>query len=194
MDNADETASDSSTRRAGVVLRSLVASAIGTSEEALAERVTQTVDATRTGVETTEQTHSRGQGGDCTPIEALTQLLEGSGSVVGVVPQLDTDLAGAIGAAIDRRAEHRLIFTDRAADRITNVSGRIVRSRLDEYGVDAFVHHGSSPIGIVLVEDRAAVGLFEGDKLVALLWTADPEVRRWATDTCRRYRAASASI
>ena len=83
--------------------------------------------------------------------------------------------------------EVRLVFTGSASDRLAGATGPVVRRALADRGVDTYRHEGESPVAIVLAEDRAVVGVIDGDGVAALLWTGDPAVREWAAATCRRY-------
>ena len=103
--------------------------------------------------------------------------------------------AGGDAAAAENDAESessaprevRLVFTGSASDRLAGATGPVVRRALADRGVDTYRHEGESPVAIVLAEDRAVVGVIDGDGVAALLWTGDPAVREWAAATCRRY-------
>lgn len=88
----------------------------------------------------------------------------------------------------------RVVFTDAASDRLSGATGPLVRRALADRGVDAYRHDGESPVAVVLADDRAAVGLIDGDGISALLRTDAPAVREWAAVTCRRYLAAAESV
>ncbi|WP_128905812.1 transcriptional regulator FilR1 domain-containing protein [Halorubrum amylolyticum] len=85
----------------------------------------------------------------------------------------------------------RLVFAGRAADRLVGPSGTVIRSILAEHGIDAYRYEGDAPIGVLLVDDRAVVGLFDERGLAALLWSDAPAIREWAAATCRRYLSAA---
>lgn len=143
------------------------------------------------------------RGEDPGPADRLRALVAGGDSLVGVVPRADPGLARRLlgngdqstGDGGDRTLGDgrtvRLVFTGKAADRLAGVSGGVLRSVLAERGVDAFRHDGDSPIGVLLVGDRAAVGLFDERGLAALLWSDASAVREWAAETCRRYLSAA---
>ncbi|EMA64623.1 hypothetical protein C469_00165 [Halorubrum lipolyticum DSM 21995] len=137
------------------------------------------------------------RGGDPDPASRLPALVGAGDTVVGVVPRADPGLARrlleGVGGDDDSGGGEtvRLVFTGRAADRLTGPSGAVIRSVLAERGVEASRHDGDSPIGVLLVDDRAVVGLFDERGLAALLWSDAPAVREWAAATCRRYLAAA---
>ena len=151
-------------------------------------------------------------GGDsATPAGRLADLVGEADSVVAVVPRFDADLAGRLNAALaaegdaaDGRIdpesgasaprEARVVFTGSAADRLAGATGPVVRRALADRGVDAYRHEGESPVAVVLADDRASVGLIDGDGVAALLWTDDPAVREWAAATCRRYLDAAEPV
>ena len=172
----------------GAALRDLVAEAAGVDGDALAEVV-----------------RLAERGDDPGPAARLPALVGADDSVVGVVPRADTALArrllgtgddddgsiGRIGGGGADAETVRLVFTGRAADRLTGPSGAVIRSVLAERGIDAYRHDGDSPLGVLLVGGRAVVGLFDEFGLAALLWSDAPAVREWAAATCRRYLAAA---
>lgn len=180
----------------GAVLRRLVAEAIDAEES----------DAGAIAADLVER------GDDPGPAARLPALVGSEESIIGVVPRADTVLArrllesgaegdgdsgdaegaddsGDVEGADDRTV--RLVLTGTAADRITGPTGGVIRSILAERGVDAYRHDGDSPIGVLLVDDRAVVGLFDDRGLAALLWSDAPPVREWAAETCRRYLSAA---
>ncbi len=79
-------------------------------------------------------------------------------------------------------------------DRLAGATGPIVRRALAERGVDVYRHDGESPVAVVLADERAAVGLIDGNGVAALLTTDDPAVREWAAGTCRRYLDAAEPV
>ncbi|WP_144923412.1 transcriptional regulator FilR1 domain-containing protein [Halorubrum salsamenti] len=176
----------------GAVLRKLVAEAVGVDGAALLD-----------AVDLVER------GDDPGPAARLPALVDSGDAVVGVVPRADTGLArrllgsgdggdaGGDDGGDDDRGDGgdggtvRLVFTGRAANRFTGPSGAVLRSVLAEHGVEAYRHDGDSPIGVLLVDDRAVVGLFDESGLAALLWADAPTVREWAAATCRRYLSAA---
>lgn len=172
----------------GAVLRELVAEAVG-------------VEGSEAGAIAVDLAE---RGDDPGPAARLRALVAAVDSVVGVVPRADTALArrllgsgddDGLDAEIGRDAERgrsvRLVFTGRAANRLTGPSGTVIRSVLAERGIDAYRHAGDSPVGVLLVGDRAVVGLFDERGLAALLWSEAPAVRKWAAATCRRYLSAA---
>jgi len=174
----------------GAVLRELVTEAVD------AESVTLRAD----DVDLIER------GDDPGPAARLPALVAAGDTVVGVVPRADPQLVrrllGDTGdesiADIDVGESDsgtvRVVFTGRAAGRLTGTSGPVVRSILAEHGIDAYRHDGDSPIGVLLVDDRAVVGLFDERGLAALLWSDAPAVREWAAATCRRYLSAAEPV
>ncbi|ELZ42774.1 hypothetical protein C471_02240 [Halorubrum saccharovorum DSM 1137] len=162
---------------AGTVLRRLVAEAVGVEET---DRGALAADLAE-------------RGDDPGPAARLSALVGPGDSLVGVVPRVDPALARRLLGNADGRSGGtiRLAFTGQAANRLTSASGTLVQPILAEYGVDAYRHDGDSPIGVLLVDDRAVVGLFDEGGLAALLWSDAPEVREWAAETCRRYLSAA---
>ncbi|WP_050032707.1 transcriptional regulator FilR1 domain-containing protein [Halorubrum halophilum] len=147
------------------------------------------------------------RGDDPGPAARIPALVGAGNSVVGVVPRADPSLArrllgngGDVGSIEDIDNEGadsrtiRLVFTGRAANRLTGPSGAVIRSILADHGVEAYRHSGDSRIGVLLVGDRAGVGLFDERGLAALLWSDAPAVREWAADTCRRYLSAAEPV
>ena len=142
------------------------------------------------------------RGDDPGPGARLPALVGAGDSLVGVVPRADPRLARRLLGNGDGSTEGigdgsvggttvRLVFTGRAADRLAGASGRAVRSVIAERGIDAYRHDGDSPVGVLLVDDRAVVGLFDERGLAALLWSDAPAGREWAAETCRRYLSAA---
>jgi hypothetical protein len=174
----------------GAILRGLVAEAVGvegSDTEAIAADLVERGDEPGTAAR-------------------LFGIVGSGDAVVGVVPRADPALArrllgdsdrvddGSIGGVGDEGTDGRtirLVFTGRAADRLTGPSGTVIRPVLAERGIEAYRHDGDSPIGVLLVDDRAVVGLFDERGLAALLWSDAPAVREWAAATCRRYLSAA---
>ena len=132
-----------------------------------------------------------GRDGTVGPAERLPSLLADAGSIVGVVPRLDASLVERLTAATAAEMEARIVLTGRAGTRLTGPARPAIRSSMADRGADLCVHDGDSPIGILLVDDRAVVGLFDGRGLAAVLATDDPAVRGWAAETYRRYADAA---
>ncbi|WP_200530781.1 hypothetical protein [Halorubrum sp. LN27] len=180
----------------GAALRKLVAEAVGAEGDTVQTAGAETGDTEAIAAGLAER------GEDPGPAARLPELVASGDSVVGVVPRADTALARRVlgngdgdgegrGVAREEGRTVRLVFTGRAADRLAGPSGAVIRSVLAEHGVDAHRHDGDSPIGVLLVGDRAVVGLFDDRGLAALLWSDAPAVREWAAATCRRYLAAA---
>lgn len=135
------------------------------------------------------------RGDDPGPAARLAALLgeggsvDGTGSVVGVVPRADPSLARRVAGGLE--GETRLVFTGSAGDRLDGPAGAAVRSALDAQGIEPYRHEGDSPVGVLLVGDRAVVGLFDERGLAAVCWSDAPPVREWAAATCRRFLAAA---
>jgi murein DD-endopeptidase MepM/ murein hydrolase activator NlpD len=129
------------------------------------------------------------RGDDPGPGTRLADIAAGGDSIVGVVPRIDPSLARRVADEVD--GEARLVFTGSAGDRLAGPTGTAVRSALSGRGVEAYRHGGDSPVGVLLVGDRAAVGLFDDRGLAAVLWSDAPRVREWAAATCRRFLAAA---
>jgi len=173
----------------GAVLRRLVAEAVGVDSVALLADDVDLVE----------------RGDDPGTAARLSGIVDTGDTVVGVVPRADPALArrltgdsdgdddGSIVGVDDDNVDGRtlrLVFTGRAADRLTGPSGTVIRSVLAERGIEAYRHDGDSPIGLLLVDDRAVVGLFDESGLAALLWSDAPQSgsgrRRLAGATSRR--------
>ena len=132
-----------------------------------------------------------GRDGTAGPAERLPSLLSDAGSIVGVVPRLDASLAERLTATTATDIEAHIVLTGRAGTRLTGPARPAIQSSMAERGVDLRVHDGDSPVGVLLVDDRAVVGLFDGRGLAAVLATGDPAVRGWAAETYRRYADAA---
>ncbi|TKX70846.1 hypothetical protein [Halorubrum sp. SP9] len=193
--------SDDDSGSPAAVLRSFVSRAVDADPADLAGRI-----------EVVER-GSGSEAGDAaaTPAGRLAELVGEADSVVAVVPRFDADLARRLNASpaaggdeTDGESDQefrasapravRVVFTGSAADRLSGAAGSIVRRALVDRGVDAYRHEGESPVTVALVDDRAVVGLTDGDGVVALLWTDDPSVREWAAATCRRYLDAAERV
>ena len=148
------------------------------------------------GVPLGDEIHVLGRSDAPTPTDRLTDrladLLAGDESIVGVVPRIQGSIAREVAGSVD--GEVRLVLTGTAAARVDGVSGRAVQTTLADRGVSVSVHDGDSPVGVLLVGDRALVGFFDDEGLAALLWTDTPAVRKWAVETYRRYAAAAESV
>lgn len=181
--------SDDAPASPAAVLRTLVARAVDADPAGLDDRV----EVVERGA---GPKGGSGGGRDArTPVERLAALIAEADGVVAVVPRFDAALARRLNeslAAVPH--EVRVVFTDAAGDRLAGATGPIVRRALAERGVDAYRHGGESPVAVVLADDRAAVGLIDGDGVAALLTTDDPAVREWAAATCRRYLDAAEPV
>ncbi|WP_435075234.1 hypothetical protein [Halorubrum sp. HHNYT27] len=135
------------------------------------------------------------RGDDPDPAARVAALLERTGesdggdAVVGVIPRADPSLARRVTRDLD--AETRLVFTGSAAQRLGGPAGAPIRSALAARGVKSYRHEGETPVAVLLVGDRAVVGLFDERGLAAVLWSDAASVREWAAATCRRYLAAA---
>lgn len=159
--------------------------------ESLRALVASAVDGDLSGPESSVAVAERGD--DPGPGTRLADVVgAGDESVVGVVPRVDSSLARRVGDAVD--GEIRLVFTGSAADRLGGPAGTAVRSALSGRGVEAYRHGGDSPVGVLLVGDRAVAGLFDEGGLAAVLWSDAPPVREWAAATCRRFLAAAEPV
>ncbi|MFO8115531.1 MAG: hypothetical protein R6U01_09280 [Halorubrum sp.] len=130
--------------------------------------------------------------GPAARLSALVERLDGGDSVVGVVPRADPSLARRVAGGLD--AETRLVFTGSAGDRLDGPAGAAVRSALAAQGIEPYRHEGDSPVGVLLVGERAVVGLFDERGLAAVLWSDAGPVREWAAATCRRFLAAAEPV
>lgn len=132
---------------------------------------------------------------DAAPVDLLVEAVDGAGSLVAVVPQIDAGLAGRLDGALERdgseSVDARIVFTGRAAGRLRGATGSVARAALAARGVETYCHDGDSPVAVVLADDRAAVALVDDDGVAALLASDAPAVREWAAATCRRYLAAA---
>ncbi|VTT85819.1 hypothetical protein DM2_1857 [Halorubrum sp. DM2] len=170
------------------VLRSLVANAVDAEPASLDDRI----EVVERGAGATDAEDA------APPDERLAELVGAAESVVAVVPRFDADLARRLNASLSSSgtvpSDVRVVFTDAAGDRLAGATGPVVRRALSERGVDAYRHDGESPVAVVLADDRAAVGLTDGDGISALLWTDAPAVREWAAATCARYLDAAEPV
>ncbi|WP_321169342.1 hypothetical protein [Halorubrum salinum] len=137
------------------------------------------------------------RGDDPGPVGVLSTVVAetGSSSIVGVVPRLDATTVRRLRDAVDGGDPDRtvrLVFTGLAAERLSGRSGAVFRAALARRGIEVAVHAAESSVAVLLVGERAVVGLFDGDGLAALLSTDAPEVRTWAAGVYRRYAAAAA--
>lgn len=187
------------------VLRSLVARAVDADPAGLDGRI-ELVE------RESKSTGEEAAGSDsATPAGRLAELVGEADSVVAVVPRFDADLARRLNASLtgggdgtdggtDPGSEPsaprsaRVVFTGSASDRLSGATGPVVRRALADRGVDAYRHDGESPVAVVLGDDRAVVGLIDGDGVAALLLTDDPSVREWAAATCQRYLDAAERV
>ena len=128
------------------------------------------------------------------PIDEVGSSLADAGSVVGVIPRIDPALVDRLTATDAPQLDARIVLTGRAAERGTGPAGAAIASTMAERGVTLSVHGGDSPVGVLLVDDGAVVGVFDGPTLAAVLTTDRPAVREWAAATCRRYIAAADRI
>lgn len=133
------------------------------------------------------------------PIARLSGLVkqdgasdDGETAIVGMIPHIDRSLARQIVGDLD--ADTRLVFTGAAGERLDGPAGGAIRSALAAHGVTAYRHDGDSPLGVLLVGERAVVGLFDERGLAAVLWSDAAPVREWAAATCRRFFAAAESV
>ncbi|WP_128225883.1 transcriptional regulator FilR1 domain-containing protein [Halobacteriaceae archaeon SHR40] len=124
------------------------------------------------------------------PTDRVPDILAGADALVGVVPRLDQSLLGALR---DRETDltARIVVTGQAREQLTGPTRLAARSILEERDVDLYAHEGDSPVGVLLVDERALVGLFDDRGLAAAMVTDAPAVREWAVETCERYRDAS---
>ncbi|PSQ55716.1 hypothetical protein BRD22_08440 [Halobacteriales archaeon SW_8_68_21] len=190
--------SDDASAPPAELLRALVANAVDADPAALDDQV-----------EVVERAAGATEGeSTADPAERLAELVGAADGVVAVVPRFDADLARRLNASLSASGadaddaetaasvpdDVRVVFTDAASNRLAGATGPVVRRALAERGVDAYRHDGESPVAVALADDRAAVGLTDGDELVALLWTDAPAVREWAAATCRRYLDAAEPV
>lgn len=129
------------------------------------------------------------RGDDTDPATRVLDRVAGDDSVVGVVPRIEPSLARGLAGRVD--GEVRLVLTGSAGDRLTGASGAPLRSALANRGVEVSVHDGDSPVGVLLVGDRALVGVFDDEGLAAVLSSDASPVREWVTATYRRYAGAA---
>lgn len=132
-----------------------------------------------------------GREGSAGAAERLPAVLADAASIVGVVPRIERTLSCRLAEATSGDLAARIVLTGRARTRLTGPVRLAIRSRTADRGVDLYTHDGDSPVGVLLVDDRAVIGLFDDRGLAAVLSTDEPAVREWAADTCRRYLAAA---
>ncbi|WP_049982236.1 hypothetical protein [Halorubrum sp. BV1] len=138
------------------------------------------------------------RGDDPGPVGVLSAIVKGTGSssIVGVVPRLDATTVSRLRDAVggpDPDRTVRLVFTGSAAERLSGRSGAPFRAALARRGIEVSVHAADSSVAVLLVGERAVVGLFDEAGLAALLSTSAPAVRTWAAGVYRRYAAAAAA-
>lgn len=132
------------------------------------------------------------------PGDLLASVVADATSVVGVVPRIEPSILerlldgdGRTGRNVldsgEGSLDARIVLVGEARDHVRGVTGAAIRPLLDDAPVEAFVASGDSPVGVLLVDDRAVVGRFDERGLAALLVTDDDAVREWAATTARRY-------
>lgn len=134
------------------------------------------------------------------PRDLLASVIADATSVVGVVPRIEPSILerlvdgdGRTGRVTfdsgeeSRSFDARIVLVGEARDHVRGVTEAAIRPLIDDAPVEAFVASGDSPIGVLLVDDRAVVGRFDERGLVALLVTDDDVIREWAAATARRY-------
>ncbi|GAA0539304.1 hypothetical protein ABNG02_15930 [Halorubrum ejinorense] len=183
------------TRSPAAALRSLVASAVDADLAALDGQT-----------EVVERANETASGDAVAPVDAdlterLAEVVGDAEAVVAVVPRLDAGLARRLSGVVeaadgdgDAPRDLRVVFTDAASDRLSGPAGPVVRRLLVERGIEAYRHDGESPVTVALADDRAVVGLVDGDGIAALLWSDAPAVREWAAATCGRYLDAAEPV
>lgn len=134
--------------------------------------------------------------GSPSPGARIGTLLDTAGSVVGVVPRVEPSLAqrmrrGATSGSVDGDGAQsslnvRIVVTGAARETVTGPTGAVVRRALTD-DITLYVHDGDSPVGLLLVDDRAVVGAFDDAGLAAVLVSDEPAVRSWVAETCERY-------
>lgn len=132
------------------------------------------------------------RGDDPSPAARVLDQVGGGESIVGVVPRIEPSLARGLAGSVD--SEVRLVLTGSAGERLTGTSGAPARAALANHGIEAYIHDGDSPVGVLLVGNHALVGLFDDDGLAAVLSSDSPLVREWVTATCQRYFAAADQV
>lgn len=125
-----------------------------------------------------------------TPSARVPDLLADAGSLVGVVPRLDGTLLNTLRDH-DTDLTAVVVVTGRAREQLTGATRLAARSALEQRDITVYAHDGDSPVGVVLVDERVLVGLFDENGLAAALITDAPAVRTWGVTTCKRYRKAS---
>jgi len=127
------------------------------------------------------------------PTDRVPDVLAGADALVGVVPQLDQSLLDALRSR-ETDLTARIVVTGRARELLTGPTRLAARSIIEDRDVTLYAHDGDSPVGVLLVDERALVGLFDEDGLAAALVSDAPPVREWAVETCERYRDASEKV
>ncbi|SNR52799.1 transcriptional regulator FilR1 domain-containing protein [Halorubrum vacuolatum] len=142
------------------------------------------------------------RGDDIGPLSAVAATLQGTATVVGVIPRLVPSLLPTIpeeGAALDSSPdldaiEGRIVLVGAARDRLDGPAGAAIRPLLADRPVDLLVAPGDSPVGILLADDRVIVGWFDAEGLAAVLVTDAEAVREWGVGSVRRYLDAADPI
>ncbi|WP_418280760.1 hypothetical protein [Halorubrum sp. DTA98] len=142
-----------------------------------------------------------GRGDAPSPIDRLVDRVADADSIVGVVPRLDASLVERLrrrdtstDSAGNEGVEARIVVTGAAREAVTGPAGPMVRAALESGGgIELFACEGDSPVGLLLVDDRAIVGLFDDAGLAAVLIADAPavRVREWVAAACRRSLATA---
>jgi len=173
--NSDDTRTPTAATENGVVLTRLLEEAVGSD---LAE-----LDGNTTLTE---------RGDTPNPAARVVDSVAKDAWIVGVIPRVEPSIARGFAGTVD--GEVRLVFTGSAGDRLLKPSGAPLRAVLTNHDVEASVHDGDSPVGVLLVGECALVGLFDADGLAAVLVSDSPAVREWAAATCQRYVNAAEPV
>ncbi|GAB6880322.1 hypothetical protein JCM17823_25960 [Halorubrum gandharaense] len=147
--------------------------------------------------------------GASAPVSHAALVLEDASSVIGVVPRADADLARRLLTAVDAGTEARLVMTGRANEVATGVGALGLRAAVADRAVALFAHDGRSgdpstqvgreaggdaALALLLIDDRALIGLFDAAGLTAVLSTTDSSVCGWVVECFERYREASSPL
>ena len=173
--NSDDKRTPTAANGNGVILTRLLEEAIGSDLATLDGNITLTE-----------------RGDTPSPETRVLDSITVDESIVGVIPRIEPSLARQFAGSVG--GEVRLVLTGSAGEQLTRTSGVPLKAVLANRGVRVSVHEGDSPVGVLLADERAVIGLFDAEGLAAVLSSDSPAVREWAAATCQRYFTAAEPV